>query len=227
MRRCAAAGLRHRPVGLEPHPVVTEPFALVPHHPGRVVGVPPFDRPQRLDELRHRLLVAGEQIVDLGQRQRIWHHGCVDSVFEAAAAVDERDHRRGQQHAVLHDVDPAVGEPAFVAQPHDAEFEVLLGVAARDEVRRHGSGRAIPDQGPARRHEGLRHHLPAERAGRVLARVGSDERVVVDPDEAENRQQLFEVAYRHCSLLPRRRPRRSGARGSGWSSLLCPAARQR
>ncbi len=42
--------------------------------------------------------------------------------------------------AVLHDVDTAVGEAAFVAQPHDAELEVLGGVAARDEVRRDRAG---------------------------------------------------------------------------------------
>ena len=31
----------------------------------------------------------------------------------------------GQQHVALHDVDPAVGEAALVAQPHDVELEVL------------------------------------------------------------------------------------------------------
>ena len=48
-------------------------------------------------------------------------------------------------------------------------------------------------QRAAGRDERLRHHLAAERADRVLARVGADERVVVDLVEVENRQQLVEV----------------------------------
>ena len=44
--------------------------------------------------------------------------------------------------------------------------------------------------------ERLRHHLAAERADRVLARVRADERVVVDAVEVEYRQQFVEV----CAL---------------------------
>ena len=51
------------------------------------------------------------------------------------SAVDERHHRRCQHRVALHDVDAAVGEAAFVAQPDDVELEILGGVAARDEVR--------------------------------------------------------------------------------------------
>ena len=132
------------------------------------------------DELRHRLLVAAKQVVNLGQGQRVWHLGRLDPVLEPAPAVDEGDHRRGQQFTVLHDIDPAVGEAAFVTQPDHVELEILRRVPAGDEVRRKRPWRAIAGQGAAGRDEGLRHHLTAERAGRVLAGVGSDERVVVD-----------------------------------------------
>ena len=57
-------------------------------------------------------------------------------MLEAAPAVDEGDHRRGQQFTVLHDIDPAVGEAAFVTQPDDVELEILRRVTAGDEVRR-------------------------------------------------------------------------------------------
>ena len=53
-------------------------------------------------------------------------------------------------------------------------------------------------QASAGRHERLRHHLAAERARRVLAWVLADECVVVDPFEVKYREQLFEIAKRHC-----------------------------
>ncbi len=82
--------------------------------------------------------------------------------------------------AVLHDVDPAVGEPAFVAQPHHVELEVLLGSPPAMKCAEIALGGSVSDTVRLRRHEGLRHHLAAERADRVLARVRADERVVVD-----------------------------------------------
>jgi hypothetical protein len=58
-----------------------------------------------------------------------------DSVHQPTARRHVGDHHAGQQRAVLNDVDAAVGEAAFVAQPDDVELEILGGVAARDEVR--------------------------------------------------------------------------------------------
>ncbi len=55
---CSTGIAGHHAFGLEPHPVVIEPAAFVTHHPGRIVGVPPFDGAQSFDEQRHRLLVA-------------------------------------------------------------------------------------------------------------------------------------------------------------------------
>ena len=48
-------------------------------------------------------------------------------MLDATTAGQIGDHRRGQQLAVLHHVDPAVGETAFVAQPHHVELEVFSG----------------------------------------------------------------------------------------------------
>ena len=114
-------------------------------------------------------------------------------MLEAATAVHVRDHRRGQQFAVLHDVDTAVGEAPLVAQRNHVEFQILRGIAAGDEVRRQRARRQVVIERAAGGDERLGHHLPAERADRVLARMRADERVVVDAIEVEYRQQLFEV----------------------------------
>ena len=134
-------GVQHRVVGhgsfgLHPDPVVGQLLPLVAHHPGRIVGVTPVDRPQRVDEMRHDVLVPAQKFVNRGHRLGVGQLRRFDAVLDATTAGQIGDHRRGQQLAVLHHVDPAVGEAAFVAQPHHVELEVFFGVAARDEVRR-------------------------------------------------------------------------------------------
>ena len=54
-------------------------------------------------------------------------------------------------------------------------------------------GRLSPSQRAAARDERLRHELPAEGAHRVLAGMGSDEPVVADAVEVQDRQQFVEV----------------------------------
>ena len=70
-------------------------------------------------------------------------------MLEPAPAVNEGDHRRGQQFTVLHDIDATVRKAAFVAQPGHVEFEILGRVTAGDEVRRNRTGRAIASKGAA------------------------------------------------------------------------------
>ena len=98
---------------------------------------------QRVDEVRDGLLVAAQQLLDRRQRLRVGDIGRLDVVLETAAAGQVGDQRRRQQRAVLHHVDAAVGEAALVAQPDDVEFDVLVGVAAVDEVHRQRAGRQI------------------------------------------------------------------------------------
>ena len=81
------------------------------------------------------------------------------------------------------------------------EFEVLLGVTARDEMHRKRARAKLLRDGAAAGHEGLRHHLATERPHRIAARVRADERVVVEAVEVQYRQQLLEV----CLLLSRKR----------------------
>ena len=50
-------------------------------------------------------------------------------VFQAVAAGQAGHQRGGQQRAVLHRVDPPVGEAALVTQPDHVELDVLRGIS--------------------------------------------------------------------------------------------------
>jgi hypothetical protein len=143
--------------------------------------------------VRDDLFVSAQQVVDGRHGQRVIQVRRFHSVFEPAPAGQIRHHRGGQQLTVLHHVDAAVGEAALVSQPDGVELEILLRVAAGDEVHRQRARRQVVLQRAAGRDEQLRHHLPTEGAHRILARVRADEEVVVDGVEVENRQQLFKV----------------------------------
>ncbi len=143
--------------------------------------------------MRYHVFESAQQVVDGRHRLGVGQLGGFDAVLDALATVHVRDHRGGQQFAVLHDVDSAVGEAAFVAQPHHAEFEVLLRVTTRDEMHRQRARPKLLQNGAAACHKGLCHHLATERPHRIAARVRADERVVVEAVEVQYRQQFLEV----------------------------------
>ena len=185
------AGCRH------PDPVAIEPAAPVPHHPGRIVGVAPLDRPQRLGEGGHHLLVTDQEFVDRRQVIRLGHHGRGEPVLQTRTAGQVGDQRRGQQPAVLDDVDPPIREPALVTQPVNVELDVLARIPTGDEVHCQGVGRQLVTEGARRGHETLRHHLAAEGTHRVLAGMAAGEGILIDPGQVEDSQQLVEIGFRH------------------------------
>ncbi|BBY53677.1 hypothetical protein MKOR_09280 [Mycolicibacillus koreensis] len=118
-------------------------------------------------------------------------------MFEAVTAGQIADQRRRQQPAVLVGVDAAVGEAPLVAQSNYLELDVLVDVAAVDEMHRQRTGRQVAFQGATAGHKRLGHQLTPERAWRILTRVGAGESVGVDTGEVEKRQQFGEVAAGH------------------------------
>ena len=143
--------------------------------------------------MRHHVFVAAQQLIQRRHLRRVAEFGRRHRVLESAATRQVGHHGSGDQLTLLHDIDAPVGEAALIAQPRHVELQVDVRVAAGDEVHRHRARWHRMLQGASRGHERLRHHLAAERAYRVLARMNTDEGVLVTLVEIEDRQQFVEV----------------------------------
>ena len=132
-------GMQHRVGGHitgrgEPNPVVAQTLTLIAHHPGRVIGIAPFDGTQGVNETGHDPLIPDQHLVDRREGFRFRDIRRGKTMFQALTRRQIRHQGGGQQDAPLHGVHPSVGEPLLIAQSHHMELDISGRVAAGDEV---------------------------------------------------------------------------------------------